>query len=254
MKTNALLICSLFAVASLHGEQNDQQQQNVPNKPARVQQAQGQGQNQGRVAPTVHAQNQNPAFYRRSTASNPNWHPGIPNQPTTRNLNHIYTRGQVQHFNLSNTANPRISSARFNAGARINGSDRWQGHNYAAFRSYHAQWHDRNWWRSHYNRVVLFGGGYYYWDSGFWYPAWGYDNAYSYYPYDGPIYAYNDLPPDQVIANVQAALQQEGYYQGEVDGLLGPLTRAALADYQRDHGLYTTAAIDQPTLASLGMG
>ena len=71
---------------------------------------------------------------------------------------------------------------------------------------------------------------------------------------DGPIYAYNDLPPDQVIANVQTALQQEGYYQGEVDGLLGPLTRAALADYQRDHGLYTTAAIDEPTLASLGMG
>ncbi|MEY2439923.1 MAG: hypothetical protein QOI34_1308, partial [Verrucomicrobiota bacterium] len=32
----------------------------------------------------------------------------------------------------------------------------------------------------------------------------------------------------------------------------GPLTRAALADYQRDHGLYTTAAIDQPTLESLG--
>ena len=57
-----------------------------------------------------------------------------------------------------------------------------------------------------------------------------------------------------MIANVQTALQQEGYYQGDVDGLLGPLTRAALADYQRDHNLYTTAAIDEPTLASLGMG
>ena len=132
MKTNALLICSLFAVTSLHGEQNDQQQQKAPNKPARVQQG------QSHVAPAVHTQNQNPAFYRRSTASNPNWHPGIPNQTTTQNLNHVYTRGQVQHFNLSNTANPRISSTRFSAGARINGSDRWQGHNYAAFRSYHG--------------------------------------------------------------------------------------------------------------------
>jgi peptidoglycan hydrolase-like protein with peptidoglycan-binding domain len=56
-----------------------------------------------------------------------------------------------------------------------------------------------------------------------------------------------------VIANVQETLQAQGYYQGEVDGLLGPLTRAALADYQRDHGLYTTAAIDEPTLASLGL-
>jgi hypothetical protein len=27
----------------------------------------------------------------------------------------------------------------------------------------------------------------------------------------------------------------------------------ALANYQRDQGLYTTSAIDEPTLASLGM-
>jgi len=61
------------------------------------------------------------------------------------------------------------------------------------------------------------------------------------------------LPPDQVVANVQAALQAQGYYQGDVDGLLGPLTREAIASYQRDHGLYETAAVDQPTLESLGM-
>ncbi len=62
-------------------------------------------------------------------------------------------------------------------------------------------------------------------------PAWGYaPNAY--YAYDGPIYGYNSLPPDQVVANVQAALQEQGYYQGEVDGLLGPLTREAIAGYQ----------------------
>jgi peptidoglycan hydrolase-like protein with peptidoglycan-binding domain len=45
-----------------------------------------------------------------------------------------------------------------------------------------------------------------------------------------------------------------GYYKGEVDGLLGPLTREALTGYQADNGLYSTAAIDEPTLASLGMG
>jgi hypothetical protein len=100
----------------------------------------------------------------------------------------------------------------------------------------------------------LIGGGWYYWNAGFWYPAWGYESAQAYYPYDGPIYGYNDLPPDQVVANVQEQLQDQGYYQGEVDGMLGPLTRAALADYQRDHGLYTTAAIDEPTMASLGFG
>ena len=56
-----------------------------------------------------------------------------------------------------------------------------------------------------------------------------------------------------MIANVQASLQEQGYYHGEVDGVLGPLTRAAIADYQRDHGLYITSAIDEPTLAALGM-
>ena len=95
-------------------------------------------------------------------------------------------------------------------------------------------------------------GAPYFWDAGWWYPAWGYDpNAY--YAYDGPIYGYNDLPPDQVVANVQSALQEQGYYTGEVDGLLGPLTRAAIARYQQDHGLYTTSAIDEPTLEALGM-
>jgi peptidoglycan hydrolase-like protein with peptidoglycan-binding domain len=95
-------------------------------------------------------------------------------------------------------------------------------------------------------------GGPYYWNSGYWFPAWGYDPGAS-YAYDGPIYAYNNLPPDQVVANVQAALQQQGYYRGDVDGLLGPLTRAAVATYQRDRGLHVTSAIDQPTLEALGM-
>jgi hypothetical protein len=51
-------------------------------------------------------------------------------------------------------------------------------------------------------------GAPYYWNAGYWFPAWGYyPNAY--YAWDGPIYAYNDLPPDQVIANVQTALHNK---------------------------------------------
>jgi peptidoglycan hydrolase-like protein with peptidoglycan-binding domain len=57
-----------------------------------------------------------------------------------------------------------------------------------------------------------------------------------------------------VIADVQAELQQMGYYRGEVDGLLGPLTREALTAYQADQGLTVTAVIDEPTLNSLNMG
>jgi hypothetical protein len=140
----------------------------------------------------------------------------------------------------------------FQQNRHIEGSQNWNGSQYNAFRNYSSEWHDRNWWSGHSNNVVFVFGGWYALNAGYWYPAWGYDSN-AYYPYDGPIYAYNDLPPDQVIANVQTALQQQGYYQGEVDGLLGPQTRAAIADYQRATGLAETAAIDQPTLESLGM-
>jgi hypothetical protein len=165
------------------------------------------------------------------------------------------TNGKVEakHFNLANTPNPKIQSTQFQQNYRIQGSQNWQGQNYAAFQNYRGQWHDQGWWNSNYDRFVLIGGGWYFWNAGYWSPAWGYDSASSYYPYNGPIYAYNNLPPDQVIANVQSTLQARGYYHGEIDGTLGPVTREALANYQRDHSLYTTEAIDEPTLESLGM-
>src|SRR5213082_1474254 len=123
------------------------------------------------------------------------------------------------------------------------------------FRSYHPEWHDEGWYRAHYPRVELIGGGYYFFNNGYWFPAWGYSPSAQYYAYDGPIYAgHSAEPPDKVIADVQAVLQQMGYYRGDVDGLLGPLTREALGAYQADQGLTTTAAIDEPTLDSLGMG
>jgi len=162
------------------------------------------------------------------------------------------TKVNTKHFNLSYNPNPAIQSVRFNKNYQINGSQYWNGQSYAAFRSYRPEWHDQGWWRNRYNRVVFNSGGWYYWNAGWWYPAWGYAPNAS-YAYDGPIYGYNGLTPDQVIANVQATLQQEGYYHGEVDGMLGPYTREALANYQRHHGLYVTSAIDRPTLEALGM-
>jgi hypothetical protein len=159
-----------------------------------------------------------------------------------------------QHFNLAKQPNrSKAPPVKFQQGRRIAGSQNWQGQQYTVFRNYKSEWHDQNWWRGHYgNNITFVFGAPYYWRAGYWFPAWGYyPNAY--YAWDGPIYAYNRLPPDQVIANVQSALQQQGYYSGEVDGLIGPLTRGAIADYQRDHGLYTTSTIDQPTLQSLGV-
>jgi len=163
---------------------------------------------------------------------------------------------KAQHANFRAQPKPQqVPAVTYNQNYRIEGSDRWQGPQYEAFRSYHPERHDQGWYRSHYPRVELIGGGYYFWNSGYWYPAWGYNPSAEYYAYDGPIYVGQRAePPDQVIADVQATLQQMGYYQGDVDGLLGPLTRQALTAYQADQGLATTAAIDQPTLDSLGMG
>ena len=161
---------------------------------------------------------------------------------------------KTQHFNLAKQPNTaKAPPVKFQQGRRIQGSQNWKGQQYTVFRNYKSEWHDQNWWRAHYgNNITFVFGSPYYWRAGYWFPAWGYyPNAY--YAWDGPIYAYNRLPPDQVIANVQATLQQQGYYHGQVDGLIGPLTRGAIADYQRDHGLYMTSTIDQPTLQSLGM-
>ena len=113
--------------------------------------------------------------------------------------------------------------------------------------------HDRNWWRNRYNTFILFGGGYYYWDAGYWFPAYGYSPYYNNYAYSEPIYGYDDLSPGQVIENVQLALRDEGYYPGAIDGLMGPQTRSALGAYQRDHGLVITEAVDEPTLVTLGL-
>jgi hypothetical protein len=136
-----------------------------------------------------------------------------------------------QHANFRAQPKPQqVPAVTFNQNHRIEGSERWQGPQYEAFRSYHPERHDEGWYRSHYGRVELIGGGYYYFNNNYWYPAWGYNPSTEYYAYDGPIYVGQRAePPDRVIADVQAELQQMGYYKGEVDGLLGPLTREALA-------------------------
>jgi hypothetical protein len=118
-------------------------------------------------------------------------------------------------------------------------------------RNWHG-WHNRDWWRQHCNNIVFVTGGYYFLDASYWYPAYGYDPLNN-YDYDGPIYTYSNLLPDQVIANVQDALLNGGYYFGPVTGSLSVDTRAALANFQRDQGLIVTGAIDEPTVEALGL-
>ena len=122
-----------------------------------------------------------------------------------------------------------------------------------AFRRHWHESHDRNWWHDHCDTIVFVTAGYYFLDGSYWYPAYGYDPLQTYYDYDGPIYTYGNLLPDEVIANVQTALQDAGYYYGPITGSLSVNTRAAIANFQRDYGLQITGAIDEPTVGALGL-
>jgi hypothetical protein len=137
---------------------------------------------------------------------------------------------KAQHASFHAQPKPQqVPAVSFSQSRQISGSEQWQGEKYTVFRSYRPEQHDQGWYRSRFTRIELIGGGYYYFNAGYWYPAWGYQPSAQYYVYDGPIYAGRQAePPDRVIADVQAALQEMGYYKGEVDGLLGPLTREAL--------------------------
>ena len=170
-----------------------------------------------------------------------------------------YFRGQTGNsfVNRSVAMTPAIREQRREAFSNNWRGDWFAGRRYSAFRNYQREWHDSGWWNEHCGDRIVFVTVYsqpfpFFFDAGYWYPAWGYYPD-AYYPYDGPIYGYNDLSPDEVIANVQTELYNEGYYDGPIDGILGPDTRAAIADYQADHGLAVTAAIDEPTVASLGL-
>jgi len=174
-----------------------------------------------------------------------------------RNANEFRGRNNVAINRNRNFPVNRTGNAAYYRGgnARITNNwrgDAFRGQRYAAFRNYNRQWHDRSWWRSHYDRIIFVNNGWYYWNAGYWFPAWGYAPSVS-YVYDGPIYAYNGWTPDQVTVNVQEELARAGYYDGPIDGVLGPMTREAIAAFQADNGLAVTSAIDEPTLATLGV-
>jgi hypothetical protein len=63
-------------------------------------------------------------------------------------------------------------------------------------------------------------------------------------------------PYDQRAADelaVQQALARLGYYQGPIDGRIGPQTLRAIAQYQQDHGMSITNSIVPALLQALGL-
>ena len=107
---------------------------------------------------------------------------------------------------------------------------------------------------------------YSHWHGG--YHSYGYYPSYGYYS-PGPVVSFNfgSRPSSypytatryyarsgsSLESSVQRALRREGYYSGSVDGDIGPRSRAAIRDYQADHGLSATGRIDSRLLRSLGI-
>jgi hypothetical protein len=228
------------------------------------------GGNNVRVSPTMHG-NQNfrggqNFRVQQNTQQTARINQGNRTYIKPHNVNpHVNVNTGVASANLGNTNNV-VQSKKWHQGGNWNANGKWQknlhnnvnvnvnsGRNWSINHNWDRQRRDRSYWRSRYNRFALFGGGYYYWNSGYWYPAYGYDPQFSTYSYDGPIYSYNDQDPGQVVAQVQTALLRRGYNPGGVDGTYGPMTRNALLGYQRDNGLPDTGEIDEQTLASLGL-
>jgi hypothetical protein len=190
----------------------------------------------------------------------------------------ISRAGNVPRF--SNTGN-RVTTNPAHAGNNVaqtrNGNATlrpdWQKHVFAQHSgNWHRDW-NRNadhWWHGH--RCHFFNGSWVIFDTGF-YPWWGwpywdpyyyYGYGYGYgYPngYDSNYYgeqyddqnAYADQSGNSTVAAVQERLAREGYYRGQIDGVFGPETRAALAQFQSNHGLHVTGALTNDTLAALGL-
>ena len=76
------------------------------------------------------------------------------------------------------------------------------------------------------------------------------------YVSERPIYRasrYYEGDDSSFESDVQRALKRRGYYSGAVDGDIGPGSRAAIREYQADHGLRVTGRVDGSLLRSLGI-
>ena len=187
----------------------------------------------------------------------------------------------AQGGNRFGQGNGAIESHRNGAGQIRHGNNlpaNWRNH-VAARQS--ANWHrdwDRgrdHWWHGHHCRFingswVIFNLGFYPWWP-YWYPYDYY--AYDYYPYsysydpgyydsgvyqgeeyyDQNGYDSSDQNTDSTIAAAQEQLARQGYYRGEIDNVLGPETRRAIARYQSNHGLRVTGNLTTDTLQALGL-
>lgn len=61
------------------------------------------------------------------------------------------------------------------------------------------------------------------------------------------------LSSPEMVRRAQSALKDQGYYEGDSDGVMNPRTSSALRVYQKEHRLSETGDLDPQTAKSLGI-
>ena len=146
--------------------------------------------------------------------------------------------------NINRTRNGARNSVAFsgNANYAANSGHGKNFHGTYAFAS-HSGWNHGQQYNWHGHHYGWYGNGWYIIDPfpygyGYWGPNTGYYNG-------------SGAP---VSIEVQTVLQQQGYYEGPIDGVVGPGTQAAIAAYQQANGLRVTGTITRGLLVDLGVG
>jgi hypothetical protein len=61
------------------------------------------------------------------------------------------------------------------------------------------------------------------------------------------------LSSPEMVRRAQTALKEQGYYEGQIDGIMGPRTASALRSFQRENKLPETGDLDPATAKALGI-
>jgi Putative peptidoglycan binding domain len=201
----------------------------------------------------------------------------------SRQIAHENISNSMARFSNGNRTISHLSRARNGAAQVKNGNASlradWRNHVFAQrSTNWQRNWDRRgdHWWHGHRCHFVngswvIFDLGFYPWDT-FLYPYGNY-YGYGYYPYSygyGPgyydSYGYQDeeyygansddvtvRSADSIVANAQEELAQQGYYRGEIDGILGPEMSRAIARFQSNQGLRVTGVLTRDTVDALGL-
>jgi len=131
----------------------------------------------------------------------------------------------------------RRTQVQVNSNKQYNRNNNYGGLWYPA--NTHRNWNQNQhyYWNNH--NYQWYNGGWLIIDAGY--------NPY----YSNSVYGSSYGYQGSVASNVQSRLADQGYYQGPIDGDVGPGTRNAIANYQGDHGLRVTGRINDSLLQSL---